>query len=637
MPGVAQTTTETDSLRALVHSRPHDSAWFDSVQKLSYIYLNRADKTEGKTYALWMLQAAIDAGDNRNRARALETLSDYYEWTSQFDSAMYHDLEGIRFATLAADTVQLMEFYCSIGRLHFIQKDYTDSDKAVRAGIALYKATGRGDAVCLYGQLATNFSFRGAYDSANVYFEKAIDMFGSSERSKPDQLRSLYTNYGANFFFLGSYDKAIELYKKSLDIEIREGLEEGIPVSLINIGEAYSYMDDYDQAEKYLNDGLAMAREMKDRYVVSSALYMLSDMYERRGNPSLAYNYYKQYVALKDSLFSMEKSKQMAEMQTLYETQKKENDILQLQQEKQAATVEIERQKSRNLLFGGIAFVFLVLSGGVIFGYLQLRKAKAEVDRRNALITDINKRLNASQEALMLSNKTKDKFFALVAHDLRGPITSLSGIGKLLNFNMKKGRMEKVEALINDIDVSAGKVNHLLDNLLKWALSQTGGLSYQPAPLNISALVRDSVGVFEEAAAAKNIGLQVQLGDQDELVNADFNMISSVLRNLVSNAIKFTPHGGVVEVAVKRDGESVDVMVKDSGPGMPAGVMEKLAKKGALTSTDGSDGEKGTGLGLQLCHEFVARHRSELSVSSSPGSGTTIAFSLSAVADLAEA
>ncbi|MEQ8810998.1 MAG: tetratricopeptide repeat-containing sensor histidine kinase [Imperialibacter sp.] len=636
MPGIAQTTTDADSLEVVVHSRPIDSVWFDVIRELSYVFLKEVDKTKAKTYARIMLQAAIDANDSVNLARAHESLSDYYELTSQFDSALFHDLEGMKIATQTGNVVQIVGLYCSISRLQFIQKDYFESEKTATAGLELFDATGLGDAVCLYGQLATNFSFRGAYDSAGLYFEKVITTIESTENPNMKQLAAAYTNYGANFFFLGNYEKAIELYRKASDTEIRFGIAEGSAVNLINIGEAYSYMNNYNQAEKYLNDGLILARKIKDRYVASSALYMLTDMYERRGNLAMAYNYYKQYAALKDSLFSVEKSKQLAEMQTLYETQKKENDILQLQQEKQVATVEIERQKSRNFLFGSVALVFLLLSGGVIFGYMQLRKAKAEVDRRNAVITDINKRLNASQDALMLSNKTKDKFFALVAHDLRGPITSLSGIGKLLNFNMKKGRMEKVEALINNIDVSAGKVNHLLDNLLKWALSQTGGLSYHPTPINISTLVRDSVGIFEEAAAAKNLSLRLALGEQDELVSADFNMISSVLRNLVSNAIKFTPQLGVVEVAVSKSGESVDVVVRDSGPGIPAGLIEKLKKKEVFASTDGSDGEKGTGLGLQLCHEFVARHHSELNISSSPGHGTIIVFSLKSIDALAE-
>ncbi len=278
------------------------------------------------------------------------------------------------------------------------------------------------------------------------------------------------------------------------------------------------------------------------------------------------------------------------------------------------------------MLFGGASVLFLLLSTAMIFGYFQLKKSKNQIDKQNKLVTKINKALNKSQDELLAANKTKDKFFALVAHDLRGPVTSMQGIGRMLSFYRKKGDEERIDQLIEQVDQSSASVNHLLDNLLKWALSQTNGLNFQRGAFETKGLVEECMTIFAEGIKAKEIAVSVEMKG-DLMVEADYNMISTVLRNLLSNALKFSPVGGTIKLSVSEQEDYAEITVTDSGQGMPEETIRKIQGNEPVESTRGTQDEKGTGLGLVLCQEFIRLHGQQLHISSS-NQGTSISFQL---------
>ncbi len=617
-------TPKADSLKAILETSASDSLWFETAYELSVELSELPGQMSGLEWARKIFSVAEHKNDIANMAWAEIAIGKYYHLRNQTDSALYHFFNAHTLAASAGDEGTIASVYCDLGSVYIVSGELQQAISNSIEGLSMAAA----DSACLYGHIATAYISLGEFDSASQYFVKVLELNERQPNPSARTMSTSYNNLGAVYFYRGDYHQAIEYYNKSKQIDLDNDFSDSLPIDLINIGEANTYLGNFSEAEEYLTQGLRLATQNKDRYVVSSALLMLSDLYERQGEYKTGFDYYKSYVALKDSLFSVEKTMQMAEMQALYETEKKERHILKLQKEKQEDTAEIERQRLQNMLFGGSALLFLLLSGALVFGYTHLKKAKAEVDHRNALITDINRRLNASQDALMLSNKTKDKFFALIAHDLRGPVTSLAGIGKLLHFNLKKGRTAKVEELIGQIDGSAVKVNHLLDNLLKWALSQTGALNYRPESVHLQRIVEDCRTAFFDIAKAKEIEVRIEV-DDDTWVLADYNMLSTVLRNLISNALKFTPAGGVVLLKAEKGKEGVNFSVEDTGIGMPPEQIKKVNGKEQLTSTPGTDGETGTGLGLVLCREFVQLHGSQLSIRSN-SKGSVFSFVLGA-------
>ncbi len=613
----------------LTEQSKYDTTWFSTIHGKSVEKSRLTGEETGGIYAREMLRRASQQQDTLQMGRAQQALGYYYFMDNEFDSAAFYFLSAGKIAVGLGDQQLLSSVHVDLATLHYVWGDYEQSISEMLKALEVLNTTGIGDKLAIYGQLATSYSsYMPDQDSAQKYFQMAENLMKQLPEPNLDQVKGVYNNRGASYFFKGEYEKAVWYYKKGLEVSMQKPAgAEGIAIDLINIGEAYGYMGQFQESFKYLNDGLALARRTQDSHVALSALSMLSDIYERKGDKTKALEFHKSFVMLKDSLFSIEKARQITAMQTRYETEKKQNEILLLTQEKQTAGIELDKQKNRNLLLGSFTLFFLLISGLTVVGYLKVKKANSEVKARNETITKINKALSKSQDALIASNDTKDKFFALVAHDLRGPVTSLQGIGRMLSYYNRKGDENRINELISHIDQSTQSVNHLLDNLLKWALSHTDGLRFQPEAIELSGLVEECKTIFDEVVKAKEIELQIQR-EQVTWVEADYNMISTVLRNLLSNAIKFSPVGGVVTLQILRSEEFLEVTVSDSGEGISQETVDQIKAGMPVESTRGTQDEKGTGLGLTLCQEFVKLHDSQLHITRRETGGTSISFQL---------
>jgi len=227
-------------------------------------------------------------------------------------------------------------------------------------------------------------------------------------------------------------------------------------------------------------------------------------------------------------------------------------------------------------------------------------------------------------------NANKDKFFSIIAHDLKNPFNTIIGLSELLLYNLDQYPREKIGEFITQIYNYSTHTYTLLDNLLQWARSQTHQMEVQPDFIDLEALISDNVNLLTNKAEEKKIDLQTDLADQASQAYADENMISTVIRNLVSNAIKFTSDHGLVKIhTYSRPGEVI-LSVSDNGVGIPQEHLPKLFDLKTSYSTHGTHSEKGTGLGLLLCKEFIQMNRGRIWVESEPGKGSTFSFSLPA-------
>ncbi len=228
---------------------------------------------------------------------------------------------------------------------------------------------------------------------------------------------------------------------------------------------------------------------------------------------------------------------------------------------------------------------------------------------------------------LKVLNATKDKFFSIIAHDLKNPFNSIVGFADLALEKSCEFDKDKVLYFMDLIRISAISAYKLLENLLEWSRSQTGRITFTPEVINLQELVSESTTTAQNQAEQKHIKLQADI-DQGIKVYADKNMINTVLRNLISNAIKFTPHKGKITINAKEDNQKAIVSITDTGVGMNAEQMDKLFLIDKKISTEGTDNEKGTGLGLILCKEFLEKNSGEIWVKSQLNKGSIFSISL---------
>jgi len=269
------------------------------------------------------------------------------------------------------------------------------------------------------------------------------------------------------------------------------------------------------------------------------------------------------------------------------------------------------------------------LSGGAV-DYITKPFSVSELSARVKLHLQLkaaNDSLRKSEEKLRRSLAAKEKFFRIIAHDLRGPISALHGYAKLLTNRHHEWPREKQERCLLTLEETSANVSALLENLLQWAQSQADSLVMQPDILDLQSLCDDAAAPLRGIAANKKILLAMTIPPQ-ETVYADRQAVTTVLRNLFANAIKYTPAGGTIRVTARVDRDRQEITVTDPGVGIAEEDIDKLFRIDVHHSTPGTGNEKGTGLGLILCREFVEKNHGEISVRSSPGKGSAFIFTL---------
>ena len=225
------------------------------------------------------------------------------------------------------------------------------------------------------------------------------------------------------------------------------------------------------------------------------------------------------------------------------------------------------------------------------------------------------------KKELQQANAAKDKFFSIISHDLGNLFNTLMGFSSLLITHGERLNAEQKEDFIKSISQASKKGYNLLVNLLEWSRSQTGTIAFKPATLNLKALLAETIELSNSHAAAKNITLLSSLSETTT-VFVDQNMLETVIRNLLSNAIKFTPVNGRVEIASQEQDSEVEISISDTGVGIRPQDIDKLFKVGISHTTPGTAKEKGTGLGLLLCQEFVERNSGQIWIESEVGKGS---------------
>jgi signal transduction histidine kinase len=257
----------------------------------------------------------------------------------------------------------------------------------------------------------------------------------------------------------------------------------------------------------------------------------------------------------------------------------------------------------------------------------DMNLAEEQLAAQNREIIRQKEELEKQKKELMDLNTTKDKFFSIIAHDLRSPITTLISLSEMLrtDIDLLTGK-ETHEILTSLHDLSKSHLK-LLDNLLQWARVQTGRMEANPEIFNLVKIIDQVVGFYNVTAFEKQVNL-VSTAEGEIMVFADKNMIRTVLRNLVSNALKYTAMEGVVVLGAKLLPDKIEVTVKDNGLGMAPEMVAKLFNLDQTFSTVGTANEQGTGLGLILCKEFIEKNRGTISVESVHGHGSTFRFTL---------
>lgn len=436
-------------------------------------------------------------------------------------------------------------------------------------------------------------------------------------------------NLGYIFSRINQLDKATSHYFESLKLseEIKDAYS--IANTKNNLANVFLAKKQFNLCEKYVTEALNSAKEIKATDIQEESYEIFSKLMASLGNYRRAYNYQFNVILLKDSLYNRQSNEKLLEVQAKFDLETKENEINLLKKDNQIKNLDLDRQVilQRALI---ISLMLALLLGIALFSNLRMKK------KNNILLSNANhdmeitnQRLKESETNLQQLNATKDKFFSIIAHDLKNPFNAILGFSEILATNAEQEKISDIKEYSQALYTSAEKLFRLIENLLEWSRTQTGKIPFTPEYFLIDHLIHEEVDIQANLLQRKKISTQI-LSQDSIYAYADKTLIGTVIRNLIGNAIKFTQPGGKIWIATKVFNNQVEVAVTDNGVGIEEDKIPTLFSLESSYSTQGTWNEKGTGLGLIICKEFVKKNSGNLWVTSKVGKGSTFFFTLPA-------
>ncbi len=587
-------------------------------------------------------------------ARIMTNIGLIYSDRSHYEKALEYFFEALRLFEEEDNQIGMAVIFNNIGRIYQNTGDFDLSERYhnLSLNIKTEFEEKRGMSFS-YNNLGIVYKHQGKYDEAVEYFRKALQI--RKKLGDKREVASTKGHLGLLYLKTDNYDLALNELYEALQLYEEVDDKSGISRNLNFLGQAYMGKNNLPKAEQCFNESLGLAEDVGLARVITENYNNLAELYSKQNNFQKAYNYQQKYLSLTDSIYTEESRRRIYEFQMIFDSERKEREIELYRKASQINALNFEKQRLlKNFLLAGIVLVvlllFLLYNRFLVINKTNklLEKRKDEVSKSNAKLVklnqilleqkkkldDLNKRLNTANQKLIDSEKhlieanvAKDKLFSIISHDLRNPFASIVSFSRMLKRDLDNLDKDELRELTLELDKTVVNINDLLENLLQWSRTQIGKIKYNPQYIDITEIVNDNVNLFMPNAQEKQISIENHI-NSNLIAWADQNMTDTVMRNLLSNAIKFTNQKGKIKLFYETDNNHAYISVKDSGVGINKQDQEMLFRADSLHSTYGTFDEKGSGIGLLLCKEFVERQHGEIKFESEEGEGSVFTFSL---------
>ncbi len=428
-------------------------------------------------------------------------------------------------------------------------------------------------------------------------------------------------------FYLNKPDSAINLTQKALELAIDTlvGNRRGLGIAYYQVAQNEHALQNRVKAISQLKHSIRINSEIGNLTWQIKAHELLSTLYLESNRPEPAAAELQKVSKFKDDLYNSEKNGQIQEMQSLHELEAKESIIKLLEKENALKQQQVKNQR----LFLAFLLLGMLLLVLLIFVLTRLRAIQNKTNRdlvtKNVAIEQQKHAIQVQAENLRQLDHLKTKLFSVISHDLRVPIANLQSL--LDMFTKKLMTADEFIMLSDKLKANLNVTQRTLETLLNWALSQMDGIKTEKKKIEITSSIEEACRLMEEVATRKNVFLHKQL-NEPIFVWADADQLQLILRNLIHNAIKFSTLNGRIHILAFRENNHCQIIIKDSGIGMTHEEIDTLIGSKEHFSKAGTQQEKGTGLGLLLCKEFIIRNGGDLKIKSAIGTGTEVSFTL---------
>ncbi|MHC1704103.1 MAG: ATP-binding protein [Tenuifilaceae bacterium] len=535
-------------------------------------------------------------------------------------------------------------------------------DDLIQKGVESEKSNDFNQAAFYYHQVGNAYWSSGFSLQAIEFLKKSLSY--TERLNNQNGLAVLETKLGLIYSEIKDYNSSLNHFIKSLDLARKMNRKPDVASSLLNVANTYYEIEKYNESITYLNEAELLSKDLTDPKMLRNCYSLMTRVYDKIGEREKSTEYFnlfsaitkkvqqeeiqkkekeaklmvdqanskvKEVVSVKEATEKelkvksqelVEKQVDLEKVEQISTEQQMKIDLLSKEAELQQAI--IHQQKLMRNVYLTVIIAVLMLTGLILYGNQRIRKANVLLRLKNIEISQQKDEIEKQAEKLSELNALKDKLFSIISHDLRSPLFSLISM-----LNMAKDghfTMNEQKEILNELSKNVEYNTELLENLLKWAASQMKGNVVKPVLFDINQVTLNKINLYNKTANQKGIKLNNSILDNTE-VYADKDMIELVLRNLITNAIKFSESGDEITITSSISDGMVKVCVEDNGLGISAQDLEKLFGK-HIFSTRGTLDEKGTGLGLILSKDFIQMNGGSIWVESELNAGSKFYFTL---------
>ncbi|MDR7129582.1 signal transduction histidine kinase/Tfp pilus assembly protein PilF [Algoriphagus sp. 4150] len=592
-------------------------------------YLREIEQEEAFNYAVEAEQLAKSLNNKSAEAKAKENIGWIYYRKGQWQKSFDYSKSAYDLAIAGENLQEAARVLNNLGALYYEQHNYTFAIIQFKKAYEISnKASDLYTMIRSLNNVAFNFLYLDEYDSAMYYASRAIDI--NIRAGSPYMLSFSNRVIGDVYLKRNQLDSAEHVFEKALKNGEARGLTAFNASVLHRLGNTYLLNGKPDKAKKVLLEGVELSRQHSFLDELSKSHKYLADYYKQTGNYKEAFEQQSHYVALNDSLVNRAARDRLALMQGMFQDdlEQSELDLLVAQNEHQTTRLAMNRRImiligiGSILIFGLMIWLFILnrnikrYNTGLILQKRRIYKQKEELEAKSSQLQEIN--------------QTKNKLFSILGHDLRGPIGQVKSIVDLLTSGYLD--QEEFDGLIHSLKEDVDSVYFTLNNTLRWSMAQMEGFKLHRVNFNLDELISSTLKLIKPQLQEKSLKIVDSSLLTDLEIYADRDLIEVVVRNILNNAVKFSKPGDVIQLSTKVDNGLIVWTVKDQGVGMKEEQINAVLSRGYVISdsTLGTKKEKGSGLGLQICKEFIRMNGGDLHIKSKEGGGTKVSIKIPA-------
>ncbi len=559
------------------------------------------------------LELYIELNDRDNEFTVLNNLGLLYNNIGDYKRSLESYINCYAIIEDLEVQVDRYKYYMNVGTVSYNLNDFTKALDSYTS--ALEEAVDKKDTLRIfkaYEKIAQSHVEVNRPDAAINNYNKSLE--GYTKLGLKKEAGNILLSLGDIYYSKNKKEAALKHYTEALEIALKNNFAQENYQSSIRLAAYYLELLNYDKAESFYKKVIENAETISNLELLKKAYHGLYEIEKHHNNTSRSLTYLEHYLEYDAMIRENQLITQNEQIEIQFDLKQKELEL-----EKNELQLENQRQQVQGLIIVAVLIALLLIL--ILTSYFQKRKAEkllsaqnAKINTQNQELVLTNKEIKARRKELSNLNKVKDQLLSIIAHDVKSPMTDLYNLLYILRHNLNALHKDALKKNLAIIESSTSNLLNLLNNILNWTISQSSGIQIKTSSFSLHELIDTNLKLVESSIVAKDLSVTFTPNETIDHFTSDLNIVDFALRNILSNAVKFTNNKGTIDLKIMEvDDSQIEIRIADSGIGFNENIHTLLKENTErVPTTLGTNTEKGYGIGLSLCKKMLAKINSEI-------------------------